>query len=247
MPSGLLLLLRGFLCCTEFSCSPSQPLLLGQEAPRPQGSSGWEPPAGSPGQSGPGRDSWQHPWVHQAAARATPRASPHPCVSSTHLSAGLCEVHFAFPAKPLFPFSATARGNTASKDERPRPSSPARPSEHSRVGHASAFPDGELCREAMGGRGEADAHAQPAPPPADHHCTSSALSCRSHFTPSLLSPSLPPGGDTGQAGGLPSPSLPGRQSTSGCSGRGRGCLARTPKKQAPSFWCCQLISPGVTN
>lgn len=49
------------------------------------------------------------------------------------------------------------------------------------------------------------------------------------FSPFCLSPSLTPVGDTGQAGGLPSPSLLGETKHERLLREGRGSLAKTPQ------------------
>lgn len=88
-------------------------------------------------------------------------ASPQLRASITHLSARLCEVHFAFPANPLFPFLAMSRGNAISSDEMPALSSLAGPLEHSRGGRVSAFPVGRRWQDA--GK-QALTHGQPCRP-----------------------------------------------------------------------------------
>lgn len=219
----------GVFFCTELTCSPPQSLLLGQEAPRPQGSSDRKRPAGSRRQLGPGGD----PQVHQAPARASPgRHPPSPvCPAPTSLQ-GCVRYTLPSPQNPPFTFSASSRGNTLSKDEIPRLSSLAQPSEHSRYSRASTFPTGEPCREAMGGRGKADAHAWPTPPPGDHHRTSSAPSCWSHLAlPCFRPPSLP-WGTRGRLEGSLLPRSRGGKAQAAAPGGDASALPGPPRSSA---------------
>lgn len=156
--------------------------------------------------------------------------SPQPHVSSTHLSTGLCEVHFAFPANPTFSFSAMSRGNTIGKSEIPQLSSPAQPGPWSTAEMATQarFPTASH----VGGDGRAwgskrSCTANPATRRSVLHRFSPELPVT--FSPFWLSPSLTPVGDTGQAGRLPSPSLLGETERERLLQEGRGSLARTPQ------------------